>query len=64
MVLKLLKLLKMVCCIPSCTPRLQRRATSHTRLRACDHYTSSTLIGGKGGAGPSSLHTTLEGPTE
>ena len=31
------------------------RATSHTRLRACDHYTSSTLIGGKGGAGPSSL---------
>ena len=40
------------------------RATSHTRLRARDHYTSSTLIGGKGGAGPSSLHTTLEGPTE
>ena len=40
------------------------RAASHTRLRACDHYTSSTLIGGKGGAGPSSLHTTLEGPTE
>ena len=27
------------------------RATSHTRLRAHDHYTSSTLIGGKGGAG-------------
>ena len=25
--------------------------------------TSSTLIGGKGGANPSSLHTTLEGPT-
>ena len=41
------------------------RATSHTRLRARDHCTSSTLIGGKGGAGPSSLlHTTLEGPTE
>jgi hypothetical protein len=40
------------------------RATSHTRLRACDHYTSSTLVGGKGGAGPSSLRTTLEGPTE
>ena len=40
------------------------RATSHTRLRACDHYISSTLIGGKGGAGPSLLHTTLEGPTE
>jgi hypothetical protein len=37
------------------------RATSHTRLRARDHYTSSTLIGGEGGAGPSSL---LEGPTE
>ena len=32
--------------------------TSHIRLRARDHYTSSTLIGGNGGAGPSSLlHT-------
>ena len=41
-----------------------RRATSDTRLRARDHYASSTLIGGKGGAGPSSLHTTFEGPTE
>ena len=42
-----------------------RRATSYSRLRALDHYTSSTLIGGKGAAGPSSLlHTTLEGPTE
>ena len=40
------------------------RATSHTRLKARDHYTSSTLIGGKGGAGPSSLHTMLEGPME
>ena len=40
------------------------RATSHTRLRARDHYTSSALIGGKGGAGPSSLHSTLEGPTK
>ena len=38
------------------------RATSHTRLRARDQITPSTLIGGKGGAGPSSLHTTLEGP--
>ena len=37
---------------------------SHIRLRARDHYTSSTFIGGKGGASPSSLHTTLEGPTE
>ena len=43
---------------------LTLRATSHTRLRARDHYTSSTLIGGKGGASPSSLHTTFEGPTE
>ena len=34
------------------------------RLRARDQYTSSTLIGGKGRAGPSSLHTTFEGPTE
>ena len=40
------------------------RATSHTRLRARDHYTSSTLIGGKDGVGPSSLHTKFEGPTE
>ena len=39
------------------------RATSHTRLRAHDHNTSSILIGGKGGVGPSSLlDTTLEGP--
>jgi hypothetical protein len=40
------------------------RATSYTRLRACDHSTSSTLIGGKGTSGPSLLHTTLERPTE
>ena len=40
------------------------RATSHTRPIAHDHFTSSTLNGGKGRAGPSSLHTTLEGPTE
>jgi hypothetical protein len=39
-------------------------ATSHTRLVARDHYTSSTLIGEKGGAAPSSLHTMFEGPTE
>ena len=35
-------------------------ATSHTRPRAYDHYNSSTLIGGKDGAGPSSLHTSLK----
>jgi hypothetical protein len=40
------------------------RATSHMRLRARDHYTQSTLIGRKGGASPSSLHTKFEGPTE
>jgi len=40
------------------------RAISHMRLRARDQYTLSTLIGGKGGAGPSSLHTTLEGAPE
>jgi hypothetical protein len=40
------------------------RATSHTRLRARDYYTPSIPIGGKGGAGPSSLHTTLEATTE
>ena len=33
------------------------RATSHTRLRARDHYTSSTLIGGNGGASPRSSFT-------
>ena len=33
------------------------RPTSHTRLRAGDYYASSTLIGGKVGAGSSSLHT-------
>ena len=31
---------------------------------AHDHYTSSTLISGKCGARPSSLHTTLERSTE
>ena len=34
------------------------------RLIARDHCTSSTLIGEKGGAGPSSIHTMLEGPAE
>jgi hypothetical protein len=37
------------------------RATSHTRLRARDPYTSSTLTSGKGGAGLSSLLTAFEG---
>jgi len=40
------------------------RATSHMRLKVGDHYISRTFIGGKGGAGPSSLHTMLEGPTQ
>ena len=40
------------------------RATSHMRLRARDHYTSSTLISGNGGAGPSLLRNMLEGPME
>ena len=31
------------------------------RLKARDYYASNTLIGGKGGASSSSLHTTLEG---
>ena len=42
---------------------MRLRATSHTK-RAHDHYTSSTLIGGKSIAAPSLLHITLEGPTE
>ena len=40
------------------------KTTSHTRLRAHDNYALSTLIGGKGGAGSSLLHTTFEGPME
>ena len=40
------------------------KATSHMRPSARIQYTSSTLIGGKGRAGPSSLHTTLKGPTK
>jgi hypothetical protein len=40
------------------------RATSHTRLRARDHYTSSIVIDGKCEANPSLLHTTFEGQTE
>jgi hypothetical protein len=39
-------------------------ASSHIRLDARDHCTSSTLIGGKGRVGPSSLHTMLDGPTK
>ena len=35
---------------------------THARLRARAYYASSTLIGGKGGAAPRSLHTTFEGP--
>ena len=48
----------------TCLPTYRLRATSHTRLRARDHHTSSPLFGGKRRAALSSLHTTLEGPTE
>jgi hypothetical protein len=37
---------------------------SHMSMRAHDQCTSSTLLGGKGIAGPSSLNTMLEGLTE
>jgi hypothetical protein len=47
-----------------CATSEDLKATSHTRLRAHDHCTTRTLIGGKGKAGPSSLHTALEGPME
>ena len=40
------------------------RATFHTGLRAHIHCTSSTLIGGKGGGGPSLHQTTFKGPPE
>ena len=59
-----LKLRRLQKIIPMGKTFLGVRATSHTRLRAHDRYTSSTLIGGEGGAGPGLLHTTLEGPTE
>ena len=39
---------------------IQGRFT-HKPVRACDHGASSTLVGGKGGSGPSSLHPMLEG---
>ena len=35
-----------------------------TRLRAHDRHTSSIVIGGEGGANPSLVHSTLEGPME
>ena len=41
----------------------QVRVTSHTRLRAHNHCTLNTLLGGKGRARPSSIYTTLGGPT-
>jgi hypothetical protein len=49
---------------PSSVVWIELGPLSHTWLRARDHFTSSTLIGGQGAVGPSSLHTTLEGPTE
>jgi hypothetical protein len=51
-------------CVQKSSRTLLLRGRLNTRLRAHDHYTASTLIGGKGGAGPSSFHATLEGPTE
>ena len=39
-------------------------AASHTRLRARDHYTSNTLIGGKAGAGQVRCTLRFEGPME
>ena len=39
------------------TTNYEVRATSHTRLRACDHCNLRALIGRNGGDRPSSLHT-------
>ena len=50
--------------IKSSNPTFILRVTSHTTLRARDHYASTTLIGREGATGPSSLHTMLEGPME
>ena len=45
---------KMILSLTESEPKPETlRATSQTRLRARDHFTSSTLIGEKGGAGPS-----------
>jgi hypothetical protein len=52
------------CFLECLLPRkeVEIRATSSTRLRARDLYTSRTFIGGKGRAGPSSLlHTNERG---
>jgi hypothetical protein len=59
---------KMICESPSVSNVkrlfLKLSATSYMRPRAGDYYTSSIITGGKGGAGPSSFHTMLEGPME
>ena len=50
---------------PTCKFSQSNLTTYILQSRAHDHDThSSTLLGGQGGAGPSSLHTTLEGSTE
>ena len=46
------------------TPFLKGHFLHETESPRRDHNTSSIIIGGKGGAGPSSLHTMLEGRTE
>jgi hypothetical protein len=46
------------------TPQFTIRVTSNMRLRAHDHYISTTPVGGKGRAGPSLLHNMLEGPNK
>ena len=38
-----------------------RGHSTHEIESPLSYFTSSTLIGGKGGSGPSSLHTTFEG---
>ena len=53
---------KIILNVVSCLQDL--RATSHTRLRAREHNTSSTLIGGRSGTDPSLLHNMYEGPCE
>ena len=52
---------------PSTLPPLESiklRGHFTHKLRDRDHYTSSTFVGGKGGPGPSVLHTTLEARLE
>jgi hypothetical protein len=56
--------LNVKCCSPKALKWVGLRATSHTRLRARDRYTTSTLIGGKGRAGSTEYRSTIAGSSK